>query len=189
LVGPQGLSVISDIDDTIKRSEVGNYRAMIANTFLKPFQAVPGMPELYGRIAAGGAAFHYVSGSPWQLYLPLVEFVEARGFPSGSFDLKSFRVKELSTLRGMLQSQRGAKLPPIRRLLGNYPQRRFMMFGDSGEEDPEIYAEAARLHPGQVVGIFIRNVSEARARRSAVSGGDRGERRGGVSVVRGSGGD
>ncbi len=31
--------------------------------------------------------------------------------------------------------------------------------GDSGEEDPEIYAKVARKHAGQVAGLFIRNVT------------------------------
>src|SRR5260221_1869513 len=42
-----GLTVISDIDDTIKVTRVLDRSATLRNTFLEPFAAVPGMPELY----------------------------------------------------------------------------------------------------------------------------------------------
>jgi phosphatidate phosphatase APP1 len=158
LVDPTGLSVISDIDDTIKHSQVGDHRAVLANTFLHRFKPVPGMPELYRDCARKGLVFHYVSGSPWQLYLPLAEFLAAEGLPSGSFDLKHFRLKDKSAI-GLLQSQEATKLPAIERILTAFPQRRFILIGDSGEQDPEIYAKAAAAHRGQVVGIFIRNVT------------------------------
>ena len=88
LVGQTGLSIISDIDDTIKHSQVGDHKAVLANTFLHEFKPVPGMPELYHECAQKGVVFHYVSGSPWQLYLPLSEFLVAEELPLGSFDLK-----------------------------------------------------------------------------------------------------
>jgi phosphatidate phosphatase APP1 len=44
---PTGISVISDIDDTIKVSHVTDRKALLRNTFLKPFQPVEGMAEVY----------------------------------------------------------------------------------------------------------------------------------------------
>jgi phosphatidate phosphatase APP1 len=157
LIGPEGLSVISDIDDTIKDSQVGDTRAVLANTFLRKFKPVAGMPELYRRLAQAGAVFHYVSGSPWQLYPLLAEFVDAEGYPRGSFDLKHFRLKDRSML-GLLQSQEATKLRAIEPILAAYPERRFILIGDSGEQDPEIYTKIARDHPGRVAAIFIRAV-------------------------------
>lgn len=66
-VGPEGFSVISDIDDTIKISHVVDKRLLLERTFLKPFEEAPGMAELYRGWADIGAAFHYLSSSPWQL--------------------------------------------------------------------------------------------------------------------------
>ena len=63
-VAPEGLSVVSDIDDTIKISQVTDKKALLANTFLKPFEAVPEMAPVYRRLAEAGAVFHYVSSSP-----------------------------------------------------------------------------------------------------------------------------
>jgi phosphatidate phosphatase APP1 len=61
-----GVSVISDIDDTIKVSEVRNREALLLNTFCRPFKAVEGMAELYRTWHTNGAQFHYLSASPWQ---------------------------------------------------------------------------------------------------------------------------
>lgn len=161
-VDGEGLSVISDIDDTIKHSQVTDSAALLANTFLRKFEPVAGMAELYRDWAGKGVVFHYVSGSPWQLYSPLAEFISAEGFPGGSFNLKQFRLKDPSSL-GLLGSQESHKLRAIEPIMMAFPGRRFILVGDSGEQDPEIYAEIARKHRGQVVGIFIRNVTGAKA--------------------------
>ena len=68
LIGRRGVSIVSDIDDTIKISNVLDKRELIANTFAREFLAAPGMADLYRAWAGGGnVVFHYVSGSPWQL--------------------------------------------------------------------------------------------------------------------------
>jgi hypothetical protein len=156
--GTAGISVISDIDDTIKISGVTDKQALLANTFLKPFEATPGTPAAYRRLAATGAVFHYVSSSPWQLYPPLRAFMDASGFPVGSFHLKDFRVKD-GTFFNMFKSSRETKPPVIEALLAAYPKRLFILIGDSGEHDPEIYGAIARRHPGRIRHIYIRTVT------------------------------
>lgn len=158
LIGSQGISVISDIDDTIKISEVVDRSALLANTFLKPFRSVDGMAETYQRWAGRGAVFHYVSASPWQLYEPLTDWMRADGFPRGSMHLKIFRWKD-STFFDLFKSPEEIKPAAIEPILRASPQRRFILVGDSGEKDPEIYGSLAREHPEQVVRIFIRNVT------------------------------
>ena len=158
-VPEQGLSVVSDIDDTIKHTAVRDRPAMVANTFVRAFQAVPGMAALYRQWAERGCVFHYVSGSPWQLYQPLSDFLRDEKFPEGSMDLKLFRLKDPSAL-DMLSSQTTHKIGVLEPLLSAFPQRHFVLVGDSGEQDPEIYAEVARTHRAQVVAICIRNVTE-----------------------------
>lgn len=161
LLCPQGLSVISDVDDTIKISNVLDKEQLLANTFLRDFRAVPGMPDVYRRWQAQGAAFHYVSGSPWQLYTPLSDFMTENGFPKGSFSLRDFRIKD-SSFFNLFASAEQFKIPVIEKILQDYPERKFLLIGDSGERDPEVYGEIARRHPEQVVGIMIRNVTELR---------------------------
>ncbi len=156
--GSAGLSVISDIDDTIKISDVTDKKALLANTFLKPFEAASGMVTTYRRLAGAGAVFHYVSSSPWQLYPALREFMDASEFPLGSFHLKLFRLNDESFLN-LFKSSRESKPPIIEALLDAYPQREFILIGDSGEHDPEIYGEIARRHPERIRHIYIRKVT------------------------------
>lgn len=160
LIGPRGVSVVSDIDDTIKISEVLDKRKLVANTFLLPFRPAPGMSELYRRWAAeGGAVFHYVSAGPWQLYPVLADFVTREGFPAGSFHMRPFRLKDRSAAEFLENRTEEYKLGVIDPLIRRFPGRRFVLVGDSGERDPEIYAELAKRFPDQVKAILIRNVT------------------------------
>jgi len=155
----EGVSVVSDIDDTIKITEVRDKKATLRSTFLREFQPVPGMAELYRNLAKSNhAAFHYVSASPWQLYEPLAEFVTTHGFPEGTFELKEFRWKDRSffSLFGDPEKYKAGVIEP---LLRQFPRRRFMLIGDSGERDPEIYGALARKFPQQITRICIRDVT------------------------------
>ncbi|WAS92498.1 phosphatidate phosphatase App1 family protein [Nannocystis punicea] len=154
-----GVSVVSDVDDTIKISEVRDKQRLLERTFLKEFEAVPGMAAQYQRWAAAGAAFHYLSASPWQLYDALLDFSGAAGFPAGSMHLKLFRAKD-SSFFSLFEDPKAYKGPLLRALLRGAPGRRFVLVGDSGEMDPEAYAEAYREFPDQVVAIYIRDVTD-----------------------------
>jgi phosphatidate phosphatase APP1 len=158
LVESTGTSVISDIDDTVKVTNVADRRELLRNTFLREFAAVPGMPEVYRRWQAGGTAFHYVSASPWQLSRCLSGFLVDAGLPAGSMHLKLFRLKD-STPLGRLPSRKRSKRRAIEEIMRDFPGRRFLLVGDSGERDPEVYASVARRRGPQVAGIAIRLVA------------------------------
>lgn len=158
LLHSRGLSVISDIDDTIKISEVRDKRALVMNTFCRPFKPVPGLADTYRAWAREGAQFHYLTASPWQLYLPLSGFTRSNGFPAGSFHMKTFRVKD-GTFASLFTSPERYKPAVIEELMRQFPDRRYVLVGDSGEKDPEIYAGIARRHPRRVVKILIRDVT------------------------------
>lgn len=158
LVGDEGLSVISDIDDTVKITDVANRRELLANTLFREFRPVPGMPETYREWKAAGVAFHYVSSSPWQLAAPLDAFFTAAGIPAGSMHLKMFRLKEATPL-GRLASRKRSKRRAIEQILDDFPGRRFLLLGDSGERDPEVYVAIARRRPAQVRGVLIRRLT------------------------------
>jgi len=154
-----GISVVSDIDDTVKVSEVRDRKALLKNTFLRPFRPAPGMADLYADWGkAPNTSFHYVSGSPWQLYPPVEEFRLATGLPAGTYHLKLFRWKDESFLN-LFQGTREHKIAEIEWLMNACPKRRFVLVGDSGEMDPEIYGEVARRNPGRVMRIVIRDVT------------------------------
>jgi hypothetical protein len=154
-----GLSLVSDIDDTIKDSNVLNRRELLLNTFVRPFAAVGGMAARYRGFAQAqpDLRVHYVSGSPHQLYPALANFLDAAQFPPGSLHLRDVDFRD--EVFGNHGGTRAHKLAIIRRLIADFPNRRFVLIGDSGEQDPEIYAIVAREHPERVLAIWIRDVT------------------------------
>ncbi|HET7328958.1 MAG TPA: phosphatase domain-containing protein [Nocardioidaceae bacterium] len=144
--------ILSDIDDTILETGVQRAGQMIRQTFTKsaltrtPF---PGAPELYRDLAAEGNPVFYVSSSPWNLHALLVAFLRHRGFPMGPVLLRDL----LGTTAGREQ-----KTGRIREILDLHPELPFVLIGDSGEKDPEIYADIVRAHPGRILAVYIREV-------------------------------
>ena len=80
LITKVGVSVISDIDDTVKVSNVSDHKKLFDHTFYQDFKAVPTMSARYQQFSADNIPIHFVSSSPWQLYSPLLEFSLQRVF-------------------------------------------------------------------------------------------------------------
>lgn len=156
---PNGVSIISDIDDTIKDSNVKDKTELLINTFLRPYKSVESMPELFQSLASIGTTFHYVSATPWQLFPNVANFLLNGNYPEGSIHLRKFALKDTTVLNRLTPSHKG-KRKTIERIISGSPQRSFYLIGDSGEKDPEIYGDVARKFLKQIKGIFIRNVSE-----------------------------
>lgn len=167
LIPPYGISVISDIDDTVKITEMpAGTKVVLRNTFFKPYQAAPGMADLFQ--LWDDAVFHYVSGTPRQFFHPLTEFLfhENQGFPSGSMHMKNVQKNFLSqetwrNMGDMLMNDRYTfeqKSGQIAEILEAFPERRFILVSDSGERDPEIYREMMSRFPGQIEKVYIRDV-------------------------------
>ncbi len=159
---PTGISVISDIDDTIKVSQVRQRKELLQNIFFRPFEAVEGMAQKYSQWATSGAEFHYVSAAPWQIYEPVATFVQQSGFPPATFHMRRVRLKDTSGFT-LLADPVAYKREQITELLESFRQRKFVLIGDSGEKDPEVYGAVARQYPEQVVRIFIRDVTQEAA--------------------------
>jgi phosphatidate phosphatase APP1 len=173
-LAPEGLSVISDIDDTIRISHVRDRAALLRGTFVEPFRPVEGMADVYRAWNRGGAQFHYLSATPWQLYVPIATFADTHGFPKGTFHLRDFRWRDRSFFNVFTSPDR-YKMRTIEPLLRQLPRRRFILAGDSGQHDPEVFGELARRYPRQVRRIFIRDVGRSTAARytAAFAGLDR----------------
>jgi hypothetical protein len=165
LVEPEGVSVISDIDDTIKITEVpAGKHIVLRNTFLRDYAPVEEMIGRY-REYPGDVMFHYVSGSPWQLHKLLGEFVSGH-FPEGAFHMKDVRKNLLvpESWQDFVNFSKGAgatfdqKVEQIRRIMRAFPNRKFILYGDSGEKDPEVFRQIKGEFPEQVIEIHIRDV-------------------------------
>ena len=174
LIEDEGVSVVSDIDDTIKVTDIpAGQSIVLRNTFCRDFQAAPDMARMYSDF--GDVAFHYVSGGPEQMFGPLYDFLIAGpgGFPEGTFHLRFFPKNLLSseTRRNLKQLVASSldgtfthKTREIALLMERFPKRQFILIGDSGEVDPEVYREIMRTRGSQVKEVWIRDVlSEADA--------------------------
>jgi phosphatidate phosphatase APP1 len=159
LIPPRGTSIVTDIDDTIKDTRVTDRKELLAQTFLRPFKPIEGMASLYRMWSDQGALFHYVSSSPWQLFQPLETFLEASQFPSGSMHLRWFQLRDEIFKRWRLL-RRKSKGGIIAGMIDRMPQRKFVLIGDSGERDPEIYAKLASKFPYQVRHVLIRDLPQ-----------------------------
>ena len=167
LIAPEGISVISDIDDTIKVTEIpAGPKIVMRNTFLRDYRMAPNMSAKYREWP--DASFHYVSGGPWQMYGPLSEFlIDSKvGFPEGSFHMKSVQKnlfskstwKDLSDLITNSEQTFDHKVEQITLIMKCFPQRKFILVGDSGEKDPEVYNAIRAEFPAQVQEIWIRDI-------------------------------
>jgi len=156
LLPDEGVSVVSDIDDTIKITEVHDRIKMMENTFLHPYRAVPGMADVYRRWAGQGVAFSYVSAGPLPLLRALTEFAKAERFPRGSLALRPFRWKDRSAF-DLLKPSEDYKRGVIETIVEAFEKRVFVLVGDTGERDPEIYAAIARKYPERVQAIYLRD--------------------------------
>ena len=159
LVPVRGLSVISDIDDTIKTSHVTDKKELVRGIFFDDYKPVSGMPELYQQMAERDVCFHYVSSSPWQIFPSLAPLLR-KYYPAGSISLRHFYIASRSFIDFFRHSRR-YKTQAISSLLERYPQRKFILIGDSGEKDPEIYCEICNRFVDQVKAILIRQVPVA----------------------------
>lgn len=155
---PKGISVISDIDDTIKHSGIGNgAKDIFRNVFVRELHelTIEGVREWYNSMAQREAQFHYVSNAPWQLYPVLTSFFAMAGLPKGTYHLKQYN----GMLQGIFEPVAERKKGTLDKIMQDFPQRRFILVGDSGEADLELYTEIVLANPGRVLGVFIRDVT------------------------------
>ncbi len=148
--------LISDVDDTIMLTGAQRLTTMVRQTFTgsyltrTPFE---GAADLYRALDDGGTnPVFYVSSSPWPLHDFLTSFLDHRGFPRGPLLLRSLRA---DLLDGSRVPHKVAHLTELLRTHADLP---FVLVGDSGQRDPEIYAQIVRDHPGRVLAVYIREV-------------------------------
>ena len=161
IIGPQPqLAIISDIDDTVVVTHLP--RPMIAawNTFVLQESArtpVRGMAEFYREILDRhpGALVVYLSTGAWNVAPTLTRFLSRNGFPEGPLLLTDWG----PTNSGWFRSGRAHKHAVLRRLARELPQVRWLLIGDDGQHDPQIYADFAREQPGHVVAVAIRQLT------------------------------
>lgn len=156
--------VISDIDDTVLQTNATNLLKMARVVFLNsartrlPFEGVAAFYYALHRGVSGieQNPIFYVSSSPWNLYDLLVEFMNIHGIPAGPLFLQDYG---LDPGKFITTDHEEHKVAAIERIMRSYPDLTFILIGDSGQEDPEIYIKILHRFPERVRAIYIRDVS------------------------------
>ena len=155
-----GLGVISDIDDTVLITALPRPLLAFWNTFVRhetSRRPVRGMATLYAEIARANpqAPFFYLSTGAWNVAPVLQQFLTRHGFPPGPLLLTDWG----PTTEGWFRSGQEHKRREIHRLFEELPELRWLLIGDDGQHDPEIYTEAAEAAPTQLRAVAIRQLS------------------------------
>ena len=150
--------IISDIDDTIVQTGATSLLTMVRSIIRNAAMRLPfeGVGDLYRALHADRNPIFYVSSSPWNLYELLHDYMEIHRIPHGPMFLQDWGIDEKTLI---LASHTEHKVAQIQTLVDYYPNLRFVLIGDSGQHDPEIYLQVIRAHPGRVLAAFIRDVT------------------------------
>lgn len=166
--------VVSDIDDTVLQSDAAHLMNMARHVFLGnahtrlPF---PGVAALYRALYHGKGGnemnpLFYVSSSPWNLYDLLAQFFHLQDIPVGPvLFLRDWGLTEKEILP---IHNHDFKLGVIRQMIEFFPDKPFILIGDSGQEDPEIYTDLVAAYPKRIQAVYIRNVSRDLKRPEAI---------------------
>ncbi len=135
-----GFLVIVDIDDTITATGVtGSKKDLIVGTALRgasDMQPFPASVLVLRALADAGAQVIYLTASPVQLGPRLRGFLDASGFPAGPLLLRYWKDDGMGDPRAYKRAR-------VDRLLADFPARQLILFGDNGEQDPELFEELA----------------------------------------------
>lgn len=177
------LGIVSDIDDTVIRTDATTlFRMLRTVVFQNAHARLPfeGVAAFYRALHRGKNPIFYVSSGPWNLYDLLEHIFELRGIPPGPLFLQDWGIE-----RGKLivAPHDEHKLENIDTIVGTYPDLPFLLIGDSGQRDPEIYERVARHYPSRVRAIYIRDVTTRRRHDEVRHLGDELERETGVLLV------
>lgn len=163
--------VISDVDDTILISKATNaWKKLRLMLFKNAHSRLPfeGVAAFYRALQEGTTDTYnpifYVSSSEWNLYDLLVDFCKVRGIPKGPFLLQSLEEDWYKFWKSG-GGDHNHKVDKIRHILSTYHDLRFILIGDSGQKDAEIYSKIVQEFPERILAIYIRDVTKPKRHR------------------------
>jgi phosphatidate phosphatase APP1 len=156
------IGIISDIDDTVIVSEVTSKRKLLLNTFWKNYkqrEVIPTMVKRFEKILSQNSPttpsrLFFISGSPQHLFTSIEKFLEYNHFPRHVTILKQVHGDNSDPIFDQMRY----KTAKIEELIALYPNMKWVMFGDSGERDKEVYESIQKKYPSNVKGYYIRDV-------------------------------
>lgn len=154
LVPPQGLTIISDIDDILRVTKIYEPAEGLLNSFARPFVPWMNMPSIYANWSAHipNFHFHYLTTTPEQVTRNYMDFIYAT-YPGGSFDTRPLNFSDVSATLSIRKFL-------LQKVFRTFPDRKFVLIADTSNSDVmRDYPAMATEFPGQVQCIFLRNTS------------------------------
>ncbi|ANF33268.1 ACP synthase [Leifsonia xyli] len=156
--------VISDIDDTVMVTALPRPLLAAWNTFVLDEHArvpTPGMSVLLERLAAAhpGSPVLYLSTGAWNVAPTLTRFLSRNLFPAGPMLLTDWG----PTHDRWFRSGREHKHTSLERLAQEFPGLKWLLIGDDGQHDEDLYGEFTVAHPDNVSAVAIRQLSSGEA--------------------------
>jgi phosphatidate phosphatase APP1 len=155
--------VISDVDDTIVKTNTTSFLKMFTTTFLNNARSrtpFPGVSSLYSDLEKGIKSnfnlIFYVSSSPWNLYNLLLEFLITHNIPLVPLLLKDYGINESTFLSA---SHHAHKYFQIERILQTYPEMKFILIDDADQEDASIYSQIIKDFPERILAAYTRDLN------------------------------
>jgi phosphatidate phosphatase APP1 len=156
--------VISDIDDTIMLTAATDLLKMIRLAYLgnertrRPF---PGVAEFYHALQCGdsgdrGNPIFYVSSSAWNMYDLFEKFMDFNHIPYGPILLRDIELSLENLLSFAHESHKIEQIMPILNRLSHLP---FILIGDTGQKDAEIYLQLVKQYPDRFLAVYLRDVT------------------------------
>lgn len=163
------VGVVCDIDDTVVVTKLPRPFLAAWNSFVLDEHArtpTPGMAVMMERLlnrwrtqSGQEAPVVYISTGAWNVAQTLTRFLTRNLYPSGPLLLTDWGPTEDRWFRSGQQH----KEQQLERLARDFPQIRWVLIGDDGQHDPQIYADFARRHPEKVKAVIIRELTYSEA--------------------------
>ena len=155
--------LISDIDDTVLESHITSWRGALETNLLRNARTrkpLEGVAKLYQALQKGREGFgpnpvFYVSASPWNIYDLLVDFMTLNEIPDGPLLLRDIDFDSASLLNN---AGPRSKLARIHEIIARHPALPWVLVGDSGQIDADLYAQTVEKFPGRILAVYIRDI-------------------------------
>ncbi|MBA8793176.1 phosphatidate phosphatase APP1 [Friedmanniella endophytica] len=156
--------VVSDIDDTVMvtalpRPLLAAWHTFVVNEHART--ATPGMAVLYEWLSSehAGSPVIYLSTGAWNVAPTLTRFLSRNLYPAGPLLLTDWGPTRDRWFRSGTEHKRGN----LARLAEEFPRIKWLLIGDDGQHDEEIYGEFLAQHPDHVAAVAIRQLSPGEA--------------------------
>lgn len=164
--------VISDIDDTVVYTAATDLFKMIRIAYLgneqtrQPFEGVANFYHALqqGSTGQAGNPIFYVSSSAWNMYDLFDKFMSLNDIPRGPILLRDIELSPANLLSFEHGSHKREQIDPV---LEQFPDLPFILIGDTGQQDAEIYRTLAQEHPERILAIYLRDVVPDNKERAA----------------------